>query len=91
MQIINRPALAALQFFLNKPSDETLPRLSPIPCLYHLAVHHWTQYKQFSSDLLVAFEWIKNRVSHVLERSILHDIPPLIEPGIVVDGGWKKV
>jgi hypothetical protein len=65
--------------------------LSPIPCLYHLAVHHWAQHKQFHSDLLVAFEWIKNRVISILEKSIPHDIPPVIEPDIVVDGGWKKV
>jgi hypothetical protein len=91
MQLVNQPALKALQLFLNKPSYEMLSRLTPIPCFYHLAVHQWTQDKQFSSELLVAFEWIAKRVDNVFRSSTPLDTPPLIEPGKVVDGGWKKV
>ncbi|EKM81329.1 hypothetical protein AGABI1DRAFT_37971 [Agaricus bisporus var. burnettii JB137-S8] len=89
MQVINRPALKALEFFLERPSYETLPRLSPIPCLYHLAAHQWTHNKKFSLDLLAAFNWIRERVNNVLLSTSPQNSPPLIDPSATVDGGWK--
>lgn len=93
MQVINRPALKALEVFLNTPSQATLHRLSPIPCLYHLANLHWNQDKMFSHELLVAFEWIRKRVEEVLHNSIIYDGPLQfqVSPNVIVDGGWKKV
>lgn len=91
LQIINRPALKALELFLNLPSHETLPRLAPIPCLYHLVIHQWTQYNYFPSELLIALEWIKTRACDIIQKSISYEVPPVVNFNTDADGGWKKV
>ncbi|XP_006463775.1 hypothetical protein AGABI2DRAFT_53662, partial [Agaricus bisporus var. bisporus H97] len=91
LQIINRPALTKLELFLVNPSYGALSQLAPIPCLYHLAVHQWTQHNCLSSEFLTALEWIKTRASDIIQKSMLREAVPLVDAGIDADGGWKKV
>lgn len=91
LQMAHRPALKALNIFVQLPTVASMEELACIPLLYHLLQMEFAKTKTFTDLLLDVCKWILKRGNVVLDGLIIHGIPAEDPSAQQADGGWQKV
>jgi hypothetical protein len=88
--MINRPALAALGLFNQDPTTFNASLLVCIPTLYDvLKYEEQLNGLAYSAMLLGVCKWLHERASTVLQKLIVHGVPPVYS--VTYETDWRKV
>jgi hypothetical protein len=91
LQLVTRPALAVLRDFVEEPSLFNESLLVGIPALYGLLNGGRNTSGSYLDDYLEICKWILKHGSLVLERLIVHSVPPLDFKEPYNPDEWRQV